>query len=103
MTGTTEEIMFKQTHNLDDVDYLELTCKSKRTGANGTITLYFDTTSKGTRTISGGSLSDETGIKNITVDCTAISGNQIIKVGVVNSNVGGDTHIDELCIYAREA
>lgn len=103
MTGTTEEIFYKQTHDLTNVDYLELTCITKQTGASGTLTLYFDTTSKGTITVDGGALLDADAIKNITVDCTSITGNQIIKLGLVNSNPAGTSFVVMVTIFARES
>lgn len=97
--GTAETVFFKQTHDLTNVDYLNVTVLGKHITNAGTIKIYFDTTLKLTLSINQTAeypFHDR-------IDCTGVTGNQIIKATIYNSAPGGDTVCHNLTICNEEA
>jgi len=96
--STTDEIIWKTTINLTNIDYLNYSYLIGSTAGATTLTIYFDTTSKHTANVTGGT-SNEHG----SIDCTSITGEQIIKVAIKKAAGGSNNYVKDFCLWGMEA
>lgn len=100
-TTTAETTIYKQTHDLTDVDYLQVYAHHQMEAAagNGFIYVYFDTTLKVTFEVTQG----VTDYNTDTIDCTAVTGDEIIKITTKSGQAGKEHRVHRLNIFNMEA
>ena len=97
--GVAEETFYKQTHDITTIDYLRVCAILTRTGTGTAyIKCYLDAVDKGTISSTGADT-----IGSLKIDCTALSGDAVIKLVTYGSVA--ETYIDvkHLCIYQEES
>jgi len=101
--GTTEEDMYKVTLDFTNIDYLICQCHAQGSGATtGTVKVKIAGVTKATFT-TGVDEDYANDIALIEIDCTAITGSNVLSVTGDNDNVAGYTSANPIIIYARES
>lgn len=96
--STTDEVLYKLTVDLTDVDYLNFSYHIYSTAQATTLTIYFGVVSKHSDNVTGAD-------KHVdgSIDCTAISGDQVISVAIKMGAGGAGNKITDLRLWSMES